>query len=356
MEDLVESGFGTLSVHLTNDVDSLKELIIDEIERALPKIISQLEMPPPINSHELHILQHRLRAGHGFRPLSSAERMKSVEKLKNEGFLKTLRKAQEQALLDLSFNDTGAAVFREPFSFGTTNTRPWDGLKEDLTGIGLPEIKDTEKLESATISSARAGYAILQEQTRIGRPGELVSKALPDVESKQSVLEIPNTPIELQEPVSKRNVSGLIAVLKDGRLLTFVEPATLDLIPKDVEKIPVPDKKIFHSLNLDELMSKYHDLAIAQSAPYSVELRLLDALIVSLENEAQWSRINKRRFHLITKKHSVGLDAAQNDELEELQRLADKHADSVQAIPFPDLAMLQEYARKLGFLEDSSTQ
>jgi len=356
MEKLVETGFGTLPVHLTNDVDSLKELIIDEIERALPKIIFHLEMPPPIDPSELHILQHRLRAGHGFRPLTPAERVKSIEKLKNEGFLKTLRKTQEQTLLDLSFNDTGAAFFREPLSLETTNTRPWDGLKEDLTGISIPEIKDTEKLESATISSAKAGYAILQEQTRIGRSGELVSKALPDVESKQSVLEIPITPIELHEPVARRNVSGLIAVLKDGRLLTFVEPATIDLIPKDVEKIRVPDKKIFHSLNLDELMSEYHDLAVAQSTAYSIELRLLDALIVSLENEAQWSRINKRRFHLITKKHSVGLDAAQNDELEELQRLADKHAGSVQPIPFSELAMLEEYARKLGFLEDLSTQ
>jgi hypothetical protein len=356
MEDLMETGFGTLPAHLTNDVDRLKELIIDEIERSLPKIISGLEMPPPIDTHELHILQHRLRAGRGFRPLSPAERVKSVEKLKHEGFLKTLRKVQEQALLDLSFNNTGAGVCREPFSLETTNTRPWHGVREDLTEIGVPEIKDIEKLESATISSPKAGYAILQEQTRVERPGELVSKAAPDIESKQSILEIPNTPIELQEPVAQRNVSGLIAVLKDGRLLTFVEPATLDLIPKDVDTIPIPDKRVFHSLNLDNLMSEYHDLAVAQSTAHAVELRLLDALIVSLENEAQWSRINKRRFHLITKRHSVGLDSAQNDELEELQRLADKHADSVQAIPFSELAMLQEYARKLGFLEGSSPQ
>lgn len=51
-------------------------------------------------------------------------------------------------------------------------------------------------------------------------------------------------------------------------------------------------------------------------------------------NTAKWAAINKRRFHLISKKHSrAGLSSAENAELEELQLLADKHADSVRALP-----------------------
>jgi hypothetical protein len=81
------------------------------------------------------------------------------------------------------------------------------------------------------------------------------------------------------------------------------------------------------------------------------ELRLLDALIVSIENEEQWARINTRRFHLINKKHSIGLRSEELQELNALDALAEKQMHAVQQLPFVELAMLKTYARRLGFEE-----
>jgi len=352
MEELVETYIGRLPARLMDDPDTLQMLIVDEIERSLPKIISELAIPQPVDSNTMQLLQYRLRTGRGFRPFTGAEKKQSIEQLKHEAFLKHLRKVRELASEDLSSNTGGEPLAQQEFFWEGTNTKPtWIRALEDWTEIRALGTARVVEWKAASFASAKSLSSVVQDQTRLEIVEDVISKAVPDIEQQHGILEIPDTPIELQEPVAQRDVRQLVALLKDGRLLTFIEPATKDLIPRGIETIQVPDREVYRMLNLEDLMSEYHNLVAGESVAHTVELRLLDALIVALENEAQWSRINKRRFHLITKKHSIGLDAVENDELNELQRLADMHADSAQPLPFPELAMLRDYAHKLGFVE-----
>jgi len=327
-------------------------LIFDEIERSLPKIISDLEIPHAVDLNTMHLLQYRLRTGRGFRPFTAAEKQQSIEQLKHEAFLRNLRKVRELDSEDLSSTSAGESNLQQELLWEGTNTRPF-GLREreDLTEIHTFKGEYIINWQTASFVSPKPLSPNVQEQTMVDVVEGALPKAILDIEKEDNILELPDTPIELQEPVAQRDVRRLIALLKDGRLLTFIDPAMNDLIPRDIDRIQVPDLEIYRSLNLEELMSEYHNLIAEESVPRFAELRLLDALIVSLENEAQWSRINKRRFHLITKKHSLGLDSAESDELEQLQHLADMHADSAQPLPFTELAMLKDFARKLGFVE-----
>ena len=172
-----------------------------------------------------------------------------------------------------------------------------------------------------------------------------------------SILDVPNIPIELQEPIAGRDVRGLIALLRAGKLVAFLEPSASDLIPRGIEKIRVPSKRVYGSLRSEDLLSEFHGLAVSESVNQSTEsaneLRLLDVLLASLENEGQWSRVNRRRFHLINKKYAMGLTPEEVDELDTLQRLTEKQMYTAVKIPFTELAMLESYARSLGFHEDS---
>lgn len=352
MEELVETYIGSLPANLIDDPDTLQRLIVDEIERSLPKIISDLEIPQPVDSNTIQLLQYRLRTGRGFRPFTPAEKKRSIDQLKHEAFLKNLRKVRELASEDVNSNTTGEVGLHQELLWEGTNTRPTSiRAPEDWTQLHALGIGQVEEWKATSFASAKPLSPVVQDQTRLDIVEGVLSKPVPDIEQQDGILEIPDTPLELQEPVAQRDVRQLVALLKDGRLIAFIEPATKDLIPKGIETIQVPDREVYRVLNLQELISEYHNLVAGESVVRTAELRLLDALIVSLENEAQWSRINKRRFHLITKKHSLGLDSVENDELEELQRLADMHADSAQPLPFPELAMLRDYARKLGFVE-----
>ena len=345
MEPVINTG---LPVHLLRDPDDLAEVIIDEIERSLPEIIASLNMPEPLDALNMHVIQLRLRSGRGFRPLTSTQRERSIRQLKDDAFLRNLKKVQELTWSDLDTGNPKIAAIPGPLiSSEATTIHNWEEARS--VEATVVNIEDATKSEVVTGGSFRSASGIdaraSKESAEEWSTGAVL---LPD---EEDLLKIPTRPIELEEPLSGRDVHGLVAVLKQGRLVTFIETGALNLIPKDVEAIPVPDRKVFRGLSLEDLMSEYHDLVTARSDAKLRELRLLDALIISLENEAQWSRINKRRFHLITKKHSLGLDPAEDDEFSQLQRLADMHADAVQPIPFSNLAMLRDYARKLGFDE-----
>jgi len=170
----------------------------------------------------------------------------------------------------------------------------------------------------------------------------------------ECTLEIPDIPIELQESLADRDVRDLLALIRDGKLVSFIDPSVENLIPKGIKIIRVPRTKIYGALSLDRLIATYHDLAASDevSPDLDDELRLLDALIVAMEHEAQWSRINTRRFHLINKKHSLGLQGDEEEELDALDQLAERLMYAVQDLPFAELAMLKTYARRLGFEED----
>src|SRR5437762_4384030 len=124
MEELVETYIGRLPAHLIDDPGTLQILILDEIERSLPKIISDLEIPQPVHNNTMQLLQYRLRTGRGFRPFTSAEKKQSIEQLKHEAFLRNLRKVRDLASEDLSSNTTAELVLQQKLLWEGTNTRP----------------------------------------------------------------------------------------------------------------------------------------------------------------------------------------------------------------------------------------
>jgi len=176
-----------------------------------------------------------------------------------------------------------------------------------------------------------------------------LASASHDYVDEDGLLEVSDIPIELQEPLANRDITDLLALLKGDRLVGFMELSAEKLIPKGIKKFRVPKTKVYSALNLEGLIAKYHELAISDDTSHELvdELEILDALIVAMEHEAQWSRINTRRFHLINKKHSIGLPPNEVEELNTLDKLAEKRMYTVQELPFAELATLKFYARRL---------
>ena len=90
-----ETELGTFLSDYSEDAESLQSLVIDEIERALPRIISNLRIPPSLDENDAQLLEFRLSGKPGFRRLNEKDREKAKKKLENETFLRSLRKAQE---------------------------------------------------------------------------------------------------------------------------------------------------------------------------------------------------------------------------------------------------------------------
>ena len=358
MLSAVEDDLGRLLAAFSEDPDSLQTLVIEEIERSLPNIILNLRIPPQPDVHHSQLLQFRLDGRPGFRRLNPSEREIATRQLENEKFLRSLRKAQEVfsngilagtlknsqiVLTDRSEEDKGFADWA-PHVLQTRDTLR---LKDTFSPFDHEPINTDLTPASTQISQGELPFDDVSEA--------LVSKtARNDADLVEPVLEIPNIPIELQEQLINRDVRDLFAIIKADKLVSFLDSSVKSPIPRGVKKIRIPKTRLYAALNLERLIQKYHDIAVIEELSQELgnELRLLDSLIEAMEHEAQWSRINTRRFHLINKKHSIGLQGDEEKELDTLDQLAERQMYAVQELPFAELAMLKTYARRLGFEED----
>ncbi len=75
----------------------------------------------------------------------------------------------------------------------------------------------------------------------------------------------------------------------------------------------------------------------------SVEQFALDVLGRAVQGH-QWPRVNSRRLKLIQKQFAVGLTAVEAAELQELQRLADQHLESMDSRMLGDVASMEKAA------------
>lgn len=363
MESLVETGLHHLAEDVRGDVETLEKLVVDEIERSLPEIIAGLRIPTPLDRSARQRIEFKLMGRRGFRPLRGGERLSAIEQLKHQDFSTVLRDIQQIVSSGAHATASGRFVRQKEADFELTNQVPSRFSAAEAAVAGTFSTTAFMSIEAETSSDVnktiRADSNALQRQSVLGvsAEGTLAKTVLAAKTHEAYTLEVPNTPIELQEPLAERDIRGLIALLRAGKLVAFLEPSASDLIPRGIERIRVPNKRVYRSLRSEDLLSEYHRLAVSekvdQSPERSNELRLLDALLVSLENEAQWSRINGRRFHLINKKHAVGLTSEELDELDTLQCLAQKQMYTDLKLPFGELAMLESYARNLGFQENS---
>lgn len=357
MLSAVEDDLGLLLADFSEDPDSLQTLVIDEIERSLPNIISNLSIPPQPDFHHSQLLQFRLDGRPGFRRLNPSEREAATRQLENEKFLRSLRSAQE-----VFSNSILAGTLKNSQIVLTDRSEEDKGFADSAPHVLQP--RDTLRLdtfspfdhEPINTDLTPAGTQVFQGELPFDDVSEaLVSKtARNDADLVEPVLEIPDIPIELQEPLINRDIRDLFAIIRADKLVSFLDSSVKSPIPRGVKKIRIPKTRIYAALNLDRLIQKYHDIAVTEelSQELNDELRLLDSLIEAMEHEAQWSRINTRRFHLINKKHSIGLQGDEEKELDTLDKLAERQMYAVQDLPFAELAMLKTYARRLGFEED----
>jgi hypothetical protein len=353
-----------LSFDTTNIRNSRKELkqhhewlgslIVEEIEHLLPEIIHGLKIPTVLSTAAKERVEFSLRGRRGFRALPKEKRKKAIKLLEEFAFSNTLRRVQH--IVSTQVSSSSSTPFRSPVDdIELTNLVPSqisqsEGLSTGFFGIGLSEAQRIAELSKPNLSAADPRVINIREST--------TSKTvIAQKTDRQEFLEVPNIPIELQEPLIGRDVRGLVGLLVADRLVGFIEPEASRLVPENVEKINVPAKGLYRSLELDQLLAAYHNFAVEEEVKKSpenlTELRLIDRLLVAMENEAQWSRINKRRFHLINKKHSPGLSPMELEELEKLQKLAAQQMYAALDLPFTELAMVETYVRSLGLNDHS---
>jgi hypothetical protein len=335
---------------LRADPALLESLIIEEIERALPSAIHSIYIPQVLDRSTRKRLESSVTGRKGFRALPRAKRTQAIAQLEECVFSDALRTVQHivstksegssNQLFYWSADDTVSETkWRQAFSESEASLQNYDipvNLAEETLTQSNPDEVNAAEMQLTKLPDSRTATPIALA-----------------AEKRLEIVEVPSIPIELQEPLVGRNVRGLTALLQGNRIVAFIEPDVAKIIPADIEKIAVPDKKIYRSLKVETLLAEYHTLAVTERlherTELLTELRLIDMLLTALENDAQWSRINRRRFHLINKKYSIGLSPDEAIDLEELDVLATKRMYAALDLPFNELAMLESYARTLDY-------
>ena len=329
-------------IEKTRNPRIISELVIDYIEQALPQIISELDVPVPMSPTTRFTLHAKLTGRPGFRQLQgTSARNEAMEKLRAEEIRRILRVTQSNIALQLTDTNTFSVTDVEDFGRGGSHLLPW------LQGA------TTQPITTAVLAMADRETAVIYspETDRI-EPSEQFSTQASLAVQVEEGLSAESLKPELPVPLSGGRISGYKALLKQGKLLGFLRDVVEDLLPRDVEAIDVPDEPVYRSLDYGMLLDRYRSIApaVTRSEPVPVEiameLRLVDALLDGLDIEEHWAGINKRRFHLITKKHTRGLRAEEESELAKLQDLAGRRVTTLAPLPFEELARLEEYVKK----------
>ncbi|MDA2928737.1 hypothetical protein MYX84_02140 [Acidobacteria bacterium AH-259-O06] len=209
----------------------------------------------------------------------------------------------------------------------------------------------------AELSESKSEAQMIHSVAHVGQlepksmtPSGLASETLSDTGTAD--LDLKNLRPGLPEPMSGANISGHWAILKQGRLIGFLKDVVKEILPVEVEPIEVPDKPVYRSVDYAALLEEYRYIAPAvrgnEPIPIQIgkEVRLIDSLLDALDIEQHWAGINKRRFHLITKKHTRGLTIEEESEFDKLQELASRRAKILAPLPFFELTRLEEYTKK----------
>jgi hypothetical protein len=336
------------------DPDILGITLIDEIERCLPDVIVQLRIPPGATRQQTQIIENRLAGKPGFRRFSAGERNQIAEQLEDEAFLRSLRRVQESLSDGV---EAGTAKHARVYVTDTPEaTKVLPDTVPDTAPQGKARIipKSSPTHDDSLIAPIPLGSSSTQQ---VELPFEISEAA--SVNSNQidrgpteGILEVSDLPIELHETLAGRDIRGLLALIKADRLVGFIEPTVGNLLPREVKRIHVPNTEMYKNLNLEDLITGFHELAASDDDHVrkgDSEFVLLDLLIAAIEHESQWARINVRRFHLINKKHVIGLHEQESEELRILDQLAQRQMYAAQPLPFAELATLRTFARRLGF-------
>jgi len=324
-----------------DDPRVVSRLVIDFIERSLPQLIAELEIPPPMSSEQRGLLQLRL-AGKGFRPVAEKRRQELMQEFDTEGVRQLFRGVRAKAATSESHFLSGQQT---TLSLVASSSSDWQTLLVPSQAAMTVTLEGKEP-ESHGIKIAPQ-IDLPDVDVLMPFPGGTFSQ-----ERKEPVgLDLETVELERPEPLAGTDIRGKLAVVEEDQLRGFLSGALRQVVQRTPKVIEVPDRALYSALNYSSIISEYKTaaskLTSAEADPkLPAEIRLLDSLLDALSLEEQWENINQRRFHLIVKRHTRGLSVEEDSELGELQELARRRSKSVAPLPFAELARLESYVRR----------
>jgi len=325
--------------HLHKDTDPvlLADLVISHIESALPEILERLELPAKMSAEKRYIEQARLR-GTGFRQSSKTARRLIAARLNQESKLDAIRQVREQIRTTVQLTSKGSTSSESPAQ--EVFTRGSGALWTPSTSIG-----DFTEIFLPVGSSPTS---------RPSEPNVLKDVSITDTRDSD------DSHLEKRAPVPRLaglDARGKFAVIQKGRLIDLADSKlSPHKLPRGTQQIQVPNEELYRNLDSVSLLASYNRTARSRassnrSLSHASEMKLMEAMLAGLELEEQWSIINRRRFHLITKRYKAGLREDEAKELERLQELARERANMVAPLPFSTMELLRDYAQRAGLLD-----
>ena len=337
------SDFATHSGRI--DSRLIADLVIQHIEQILPEIIEELNIPDPMSRAERWRLEAGVFGRPGFRPFRGAKKEEVIAVLKTDDVRRQLC-SFVRASAHASFGGRGNYTVPKTLVLGGSTwigrSPSWEHSDTKAIPVDLPLTSysyswiGAEGSESSDVP-AKLPLMPMQSVKNFGFEGGI------GTETRETA--VPHT-------LLKQDVRGRRALVKEGKLLGLPTDLPQDLVPKDMELIKFPNSETYRSLNLTTLLERYRALALDLPVNKPVtnevgqELRLIECLVEALDVEERWAQINNRRFYLITKKHSRGLNSHEQSELDALQDLAWRRSETLAPLPFLELARLEEYAHQ----------
>ena len=98
----------------------------------------------------------------------------------------------------------------------------------------------------------------------------------------------------------------------------------------------------------DPLARRLQSRAHAQEIPVDeLASRLLESGMQNALEPGQWTIVNERRVALIGKRFKGGLTDQEQEELQQLQELADRQLEELDALMLKDVALMETSAHKI---------
>lgn len=323
--------------HFPRDTDPavVADLVVSYIEQSLPSILQEVSLPKTMSPTQRSTERNRLRGKHGYRQVPKSARPLIQAKLDQADRVDAfwnVRNQIKQASLPTASATLGPA-FTVPIDASAAPSVMRREIR-DFTETFLP-------VRSHSFTGNRTAWNPRQDST-----AELSESTVRDIQASSFLGRL-----------SGADARGKFALIQKGRLIEFVDVklASADLLP-GTQQIEVPIQDLYKKLDLTALMKAYSRLAQGQPLSSSLsrvtEARLIDALVAALELEEQWGVLNRHRLYLITKRHTAGLRAGENRELERLQDVARERANRIAPRPLSTVEFLKDYVQKAGLSDE----
>jgi hypothetical protein len=332
----------SLSMAENIDPEIIALAVIDCIEQTLPTIVEDLELPAEMSSTERKIQSSRLEQRPGFRRYPKSNRAAISDRLRQETNRDSFRIVRRQIQsTDLS---TDLANVRADFI----------GRDSSTSTSGKPASASSSSVFVASATAFSHAGEPARPRARTATDCVIIPEDIDADAIRQ--YELPDDSDDQHSRLHGSDIREKFAIIFKGRVMRLSSTAPpAGTMPSGSEQVRVPNDDVYKFADSSNLLRRYTYLGTLASSNPAIarETRLIEALLDMLELEEQWENINRRRFHLITKKHLRGLRRQESDELDRLQTLAKQRADVLHPLPGSTAELLLDYSRRAGLLDES---